>query len=157
VYYNLCCAWVREDFLLVADLNANGYSPGDEFAPAKYSTFQAVNIAVVVLVSAAILLLFPFLYVQLVPGLVVLWGEIAVGIMRGMLATGNFTKLYLVCVTMLAMGLVITALSFRLGTMLLGTLVLMVAFPMILIVDMLNDYIVVTRLERAAESAKASS
>jgi hypothetical protein len=41
--------------------------------------------------------------------------------------------------------------------MLLGTLVLMVAFPMILIVDMLNDYIVVTRLERAAESAKASS
>jgi hypothetical protein len=148
----------------------------------KYSTFQAINVASVVTVAVAILLFFPLLYVQLVPGLVILWGEIAVGIlanrvafiltkrgvtligvkgeqnpvMRNMLTSGDFTKLYLVYATMLGAGGFITALSVRLGAMLLGTLVLMAAFPLILTLDMLNDFVVVSRLEKEAGAAKGN-
>lgn len=66
--------------------------------------------------------------------------------MRSMMATGDFTKLYLVYATMTGEGLAI--LSIRLGAVLFGTILLTGVFPLFLILEMLNDCIVVRRLER---------
>ena len=142
----------------------------------NYILFRNVAAVAVVLLGVALFLFFPVLYVQLVPGLVFLWGEIAVGfaanraahaltkrgialkgiegeqnpIAKRMFATGNFTKLYLAYGLVFASGVVLTALSIYVGAVWLGMLVIMLFFPVVLIYDMLNDYYWVKRYEREA-------
>lgn len=140
----------------------------------NYALFRNVAAVAVVSSGVALFLFFPAWYVQLVPGLASLWGEIAVGFaanraahaltkrgiaLKGiegeqnptakrMFATGNFTKLYLTYGLIFASGVALTALSVYVGAVWLGMLVIMLFFPIVLVYDMLNDYYWVRRYER---------
>jgi hypothetical protein len=74
-----------------------------------------------------------------------------------MLATGNFTKLYLTYGLVFVSADILTALSIYVGALWLGTLVIMLFFPMVLVYDMLNDYYWVRRYEREARAKVSSS
>jgi hypothetical protein len=139
----------------------------------NYQVFRYGSAVLVVLLAVGIVLFFPNLYVKLVPGLVILWGEIVVGFaanrvalrltkrgialmgiegeqnrtVRQMLQTGSFTRLYLLYGLLFLTYFLLSVVSIRIGAVLLGMLVLMLLFPIFLIYDMLNDYYEVRRIE----------
>jgi hypothetical protein len=143
----------------------------------NFVLFRNVGTAVIVMLSVGMIIWIPLLYVQLVPGLVVMWGEIVVGlaanrvalhltrkgialkgiegeensITRRMFEIGNFTKLYLFYGLVVFWGTIFTALSIHLGGVLFEILVLMLLLPIFMGYDMIHDYFWIRRYERESE------
>ena len=117
--------------------------------------------------------LLPSWFVGLVPGLIVLWGELAVGIAanrvayrltkeaiaiegvgieqnplaRSMFRNGNFAPLLRVYALMVVVNLFLTIVSSLEGAVWVGLLILLLSFPLALIYDMLHDYIWLSRIK----------
>lgn len=141
-----------------------------------------VTIGYAVLAIAIGLIFFLNSYVTLLPGVIIIWGEIVVGllanrvayrltrravalkglaieqnsIMRGMLASGNFRLIWAVYSVMVILGAALTWMSFRIGAVQVPELILLPAFTVPLIVDAMNDLYWIRRFDKESPMSPLS-
>jgi hypothetical protein len=148
----------------------------------KYRTLWAVTLAYG---AAAIVVNLVFLmstYLPLVPGLTILWVEIAGGLLAGqashrltkravamqgvmieqnpiarsMFATGDFRLRWTVYAGMFFLGAAFSAISIRLSAVMISILVLLPAFTLPMVLDALNDFRELRLMKAETESKQQS-
>lgn len=149
----------------------------------EFVKFRNTMAIVVVVAGIVILFFFPQTYLPLATGLSILWGEMALGIaasitahlltlravaMKGveieqnpytkrMLQRENFHMLWGFYALMVAAGVFLTMTSINQGGVWMGVLVLLLAFPVLTLYDVLNDVVWLRRFENENQSPESVS
>jgi len=136
-----------------------------------FARFMFLTIVGTGIGGVAVFIILPTWFVSLVPGLVVLWGEFAVGIAanriahqltkeaialkgidieqnpltRTMFRRGDFGLLLKIYGLMVVVNLFLTLVSILEGAVWVGLLILLLSFPLALTYDMLHDYFWLSR------------